>query len=295
MLAGMLGHHLTGVDLDFLRTLPSALVVDLDRQFERERQDPGMPSILWSILWEASAARRYGAPCLTQVEYRLRGQRFVMELDLAESPECGYLLRNPTIRLTAQLVTGGETMLDVGANAGFHALTAALFYKRVIAFEPTPATATRLERNVALSKFNHVTVERVALSDHDGTATLSINPTHCGANRLGASNGPASMRVALKRLDAMMTSLGQVDLIKIDVEGHECEVLAGASELVLRDRPTLIVEFNTPQQFERFRAMLPNGYAAMKVDLDGATTSIGNATAAVAARDVTFRGRFRGQ
>ncbi|MDZ4831832.1 MAG: FkbM family methyltransferase [Phycisphaerae bacterium] len=293
MLAGMLGHQLRSIDLDFLAALPAGLVVDLDHQFELERREPGMPSILWSILWEASAARRYGKPYPTRVEYRLRGKRFTMELDLAESPECGYLLRNPTIRLTAQLLTGGATMLDIGANAGFHALTAALFFRRVVAFEPTPATAARLERNVALSQFAHVDVQRVALSDRDGEATFQVNPIHCGANRLADSErAPTSaVRVELRRLDALMPTLGTVDMIKIDVEGHECEVLAGGLALIARDRPTLVVEFNTPPQFERFRAMLPPGYRALKVDLDGGTTALADASAAVTARDVTFRGR----
>ncbi|MFO0826912.1 MAG: FkbM family methyltransferase [Phycisphaerales bacterium] len=289
----MLGHHLSAIDVEFLRALPDGCTVDLDRQFELERREPGLPSVLWSILWEASAARACPAPCVKRVEFTLQGRRFVMALDLAESPECGYLLRNPTIRLTRQLMNGGATMLDVGANAGFHALTAALFFRRVVAFEPTPATASRLARSIELSGFAHVGLERCALSNRDGEATFLIDAAHCGANRLGeaATGGRQPTRVPLRRLDSMMDSISDVDFIKIDVEGHECEVLEGARGIVARDRPTLVVEFNAPQQFDRFVSLLPSGYRATTVDLDGAHAALASGTEAVRARDVTFLGR----
>ncbi|MBL9147513.1 MAG: FkbM family methyltransferase [Phycisphaerae bacterium] len=295
MVAGMLGHRLTPLDLDFLRAIPQGLVVDLDRQFDYRRSaDPsarGLESVLWSVLWEASATRRIGSPCPLLAEFRLRGKRFRMELDLAESPECGYALRNPTIELTSLLVAGGDVMLDIGANAGFHALTAACFYRRVVAFEPTPATADRLARSVALSGFGNVELERCALSNANGTATFAIDPTHCGTNRIGT--GAQTLSVPMRRLDDLVAergaSFGRVSLAKIDVEGHECEVLEGARELVARDRPTLFVEFNTAAHFDRFRAMLPAGYRACTVDVDGRETPIATAAQAVAVRDVTFR------
>lgn len=298
MVAGMLGHHLSAVDLDFLRSIPDGLTVDLDRQMEQESSDPGLPSVLWSMLWEASAARALGDRCPKRVHFALRGQRFTMELDLAESPECGYLLRNPTVKLT-KLLTGfagkGRTMLDIGANAGFHALTAGLFFRRVIAFEPTPATAARLERNIMLSALRHIDVKRCALSNRAGEATFSVDPGHCGTNRLGAAPGAApsgreagSITVPLRTLDSMANDIGRVDFIKMDVEGHECEVLEGAVKTIEQDRPQLFVEFNEPGQFDRFRSMLPRGYVASAPAIDGPGTIVTSGSAAVEARDVLF-------
>lgn len=291
--AGALGRHLTPLDLDFLRSLQSGVTLDLDRQLAyrssgtpRER---ALDSVLWSMLWEASAARLHGAPCPARVEFRLRGRRFVMELDLAECPECGYLVRNPTVELTAQLLVGGDTMLDVGANAGFHALTAACFFRRVLAFEPTPETAARLERNVTLSGAANVRVERVALSNRAGESSLVVNPSHCGANRIGDGDGA---RVPLRRLDDVLAECGdaatRIDFVKIDVEGHECEVAEGAQATFARHTPTLFVEFNSADQFARFRHLLPDPYRAFRVDVDGTRTAIADGAQAVAARDVTF-------
>lgn len=290
--AGALGRQLTDLDLDFLRALPDGLVVDLDRQLDASRASPDLPSVFWSMLWEASAARRLGASCPKRVEFRLGGRRFTMELDLAESPECGYLLRNPTVAITRRLLAGGETMLDIGANAGFHALSAALFFRRVVACEPTPATADRLARNVAISGFDHVTVERIALSDRAGEALLRIERGHCGSNRLGSGDAEG-IRVPIETLDALdaRSRLGRVDFIKIDVEGHECEVAAGARSVLERDRPTLMVEFNTPELFERFRTLLPSGYRSLHDRPDGTTGPIASGNEAVAARDVMFVGR----
>jgi FkbM family methyltransferase len=297
MVAGMLGHHLTSTDLAFLRAIPDGLVVDLDAQLDEEERDPGLPSVLWSMLWEASAARVFGDQCVKRVHFRLGDKRFTMELDLAESPECGYILRNPTVRLT-HLLAGfagkGRTMLDIGANAGFHALTAGLFFRRVIAFEPTPATAARLERNIMLSALRHIDVKRYALSDREGEASFTLNDRHCGANRIGSNAGSnaraATITVPLKTLDGIANEIGRVDFIKIDVEGHECEVLAGARKTVEQDRPQLFVEFNHPEQFDRFRAMLPRGYVAIAPGPRGSAegTIVTTGADAVRARDVLF-------
>lgn len=291
MVAGMLGHHLSGIDLDFLRALPDGLIVDLDRQLEAELRDPGLPSVFWSLLWEASAAKALGDRCLKRVHFSLRGQRFTMELDLAESPECGYILRNPTVKLT-RLLAGfagrGRTMLDVGANAGFHALTAGLFFRRVVAFEPTPATATRLERNIMLSALRHIDVKRFALSNRIGEASFAVDPGHCGANRIGDRPAAQSITVPLRTLDSIAADVGRIDFIKIDVEGHECEVLEGAKETIAQDRPHLFVEFNEPEHFNRFKAMLPRGYVASAPAIDGPGTIVTSGAAAVEVRDVLF-------
>jgi FkbM family methyltransferase len=299
MVAGMLGQCLSTIDRDFLLAIPDGITIDLDRQLDLEGTEPGLPSVFWSILWEASAADTLGRSVRKRVHFTLRGQRFTMDLDLSESPECGYLVRNPTVRLTKLLADfggKGRTMLDVGANVGFHALTAGLFFRRVVAFEPTPATADRLERNVMASALRHIDVRRCALSNRSGQAQFSVSRGHCGANRVAAgSHAEASaeaISVPLRTIDELAREspggLGKLDFIKIDVEGHECEVLEGGRETISHDRPKLFVEFNTPEQFDRFRSLLPPGYRPIRPEIDGSMSSIENGRAAVRARDVLF-------
>jgi FkbM family methyltransferase len=297
LLAGTVGAHLTELDRDFLKAIPDGTVVDLDRQLAMADTDPSLPSLLWSVLWEASARGAVEPGLKKRVEYRLAGKTFKMELDLGESPECGYLLRNPTPMLTGLLRAGGDLCLDIGANAGFHALTAGLFFKKVVAIEPTPATAERLRTNVVLSGFWHVRVEPIALGDADGEATLAVTPGHCGTNRI-ADGGRGGVRVPVRTLDALAIDAEgglaghRVDFIKIDVEGHERAVLAGGRETIARDRPDLFVEFNSAAAFEGFAAMLPKGYRAMApIGTKGQVRAIERTADAVAVRDVLFRGR----
>ena len=296
VLAGAVGAHLTELDRDFLKAIPDGTVVDLDRQLAMADEDPALPSLLWSVLWEASARGAIAPGLKKRVEYRLAGKAFKMELDLGESPECGYLLRNPTPMLTGLLRAGGDLCLDVGANAGFHALSAGLFFKKVVAVEPTPATAERLRTNVVLSGFWHVRVEPIALGESDGEATLAVTPGHCGTNRIASGGG--GMRVPMRTLDALAIDREgglaghRIDFIKIDVEGHERSVLAGGRETIARDRPDLFVEFNSAAAFEGFAGMLPKGYRAMApIGTKGQTRAIERAADAVAVRDVLFRGR----
>jgi FkbM family methyltransferase len=296
VLAGTVGSRLTELDRDFLKAIPDGTMVDLDRQLALADEDPALPSLLWSVLWEASARGTVPPGLRKRVEYRLAGKSFRMELDLGESPECGYLLRNPTPMLTGLLKAGGDLCLDVGANAGFHALSAGLFFRKVVAIEPTPATAERLRSNVVLSGFWHVRVEPIALGERDGEATLAVSPGHCGMNRI--ANGGGGVRVPIRTLDALAIDPEgglaghRIDFIKIDVEGHERAVLAGGRETIARDRPDLFVEFNSEAAFEGFRAGLPQGYRAMApIGTNGQVRPVERAADAVAVRDVLFRGR----
>lgn len=296
LLAGTVGAHLTELDRDFLKAIPDGTVVDLDRQLAMADRDPTLPSLLWSVLWEASARGAVAPGLRKRVDYRLAGKTFKMELDLGESPECGYLLRNPTPMLTGLLTAGGDLCLDIGANAGFHALTAGLFFKKVVAIEPTPDTAERLRTNIVLSGFWHVRVEPIALGDTDGEATLAVTPGHCGTNRIASEGG--GVRVPVRTLDALAfdpeggLAGHRVDFIKIDVEGHERAVLAGGCETIARDRPDLLVEFNSAAAFEGFAAMLPKGYRAMApIGTKGQVRPIERGGDAVEVRDVLFRGR----
>ena len=78
------------------------------------------------------------------------------------------------------------------------------------------------------------------LSDREGMAKLRINPDHPGDHRLAASG----VDVDAYTLDGVIerAGWGRVDLIKIDVQGAEALVLAGARQILARYRPALWVE-----------------------------------------------------
>lgn len=150
------------------------------------------------------------------------------------------------------LLRRGDVFVDVGANIGYYALLAASIVGpegRVVAIEPDPEHAALLERARDLNGFHHLTVHAVALSDSAGTATLHRNEENRGNQSLLAdcvSKEGGTVEVETRALDDLLAEvLGgrAVDVLKIDVEGAEARVLAGADRTLERDCPEILLEY----------------------------------------------------
>src|SRR5947209_7026365 len=143
-----------------------------------------------------------------------------------------------------KLISGDAVTVDVGANCGLYTRRLARLSRQVHAFEPSQQMARLLRRTSA----RNVSVHEIALSDHDGDAELFIpqgddGPVY-GLASLGARTDPStrlvSAHVPIARLDAVIDQ--DVAFVKIDVEGHELNVLNGAVELLERCQPVFLVE-----------------------------------------------------
>lgn len=148
----------------------------------------------------------------------------------------------------------GDCFLDVGANVGLYTLVAARIIGRsgrVHAFEPCTGTFERLQENVRLNRLNNVSCHQIALSNENARAELTLAKGGFDAwNSLGRPYmGEAAGRetVTTVTLDSFAKEhglAGRITAIKIDVEGWENQVLAGADELLsARDAPVLCIEF----------------------------------------------------
>ncbi len=154
----------------------------------------------------------------------------------------------PEIGLLRHVCHPDQLTLDIGANWGAYAYVASKFSGKVHCFEPQPGLARVLQRGVGRSA--NVVVHNVAVSNASGWAEMRIPRNDIGystiepENRLeekaDLSKGIAVVRVMTQRLDEL--ALSRVGFVKIDVEGHEIEVLQGGLELLARDKPSLIVE-----------------------------------------------------
>jgi len=147
------------------------------------------------------------------------------------------------IRLLPSLIDRGRNAVDVGANKGTYSYFMARLARLVYAFEPNPKMFAVLRRTVG----RNVTALPFALSDCSGAATLRVPSGRKGVSNQGSSLSAAKpmenfipVVVERKRLDEL--DLSAIGFIKIDVEGHEREVLAGAAQTISRDRPTLLIE-----------------------------------------------------
>jgi FkbM family methyltransferase len=151
----------------------------------------------------------------------------------------------PELIHLASIVERGRTALDIGANKGFYSYGLAARFQRVVAFEPNTTIAEDLRRS-ALAK---VEVHNVALSASNGVQELHV-PMVNGVQQDGWAsfdrfNLPdatdvLALEVPVRTLDSY--GLERVDFIKIDVEGHEPEVLAGAVDTLERNRPVVLAE-----------------------------------------------------
>ena len=163
-------------------------------------------------------------------------------------PEVSGLL----VGLAAQL----RVVYDVGANWGYYPLllgTEPRFQGTIHAFEINPRTAADLRGIVVGAGLTRrVAVHDFGLSDRNGEARLS-REKHSFLSRIVDPDDrrPADV-VRVRRLDDL--GLPPPDLIKIDVEGHEAGVLAGAKGTLVRDQPLVIIE--SWYQPERVGAML---------------------------------------
>jgi FkbM family methyltransferase len=145
------------------------------------------------------------------------------------------------------LVPSGSAVLDVGANIGFFSLSFAAWVGpegRVIAIEPEARNIASLRRRVARAGVSQVvTCVHAAAADRPGQVRLALNPGHPGDHHLAETGEP----VAAVTLDQLTTDEPRaVTLVKIDVQGAESMVLAGASRLIGQHRPAIFIEVHEP-------------------------------------------------
>lgn len=148
-------------------------------------------------------------------------------------------------RIISSLLPQSAALIDIGANHGFYALLAARTGKRVVAIEPDEGNLAVLRSNIALNQAD-VEVHAAALSDSNGEGWVYGDGDM--ASLLQAWQGVGKhfrQRVATVRLDDVMNGRwpGERLLIKVDVEGAEDKVLAGAQATIARDpKPFWLIE-----------------------------------------------------
>lgn len=182
-------------------------------------------------------------------------------LDLREGIDFSiYLLgafERSTVATLRKLVQPGDTVFDIGANIGAHTLGLACSvgpHGRVYAFEPTDFAFAKLKRNLALNPELESRTQPRQILLSSSAASLSpgqiyaswplesgglVHPKHRG--RLVTTQG-----ASVDTLDhfAQSEGLQRLDLIKIDVDGHELPVLLGGLRLLKEFRPILLMEMS---------------------------------------------------
>lgn len=139
-------------------------------------------------------------------------------------------------------VRPGDTFVDVGANVGIYSLIASRAVGpqgRVISVEPNPATFARLSRTVKENGISNITLCNVGLADAEAKAEL-FTGTSEGNDTASMLPGVSaqSVTVDVLPLDRLAEQCGveRIDYMKVDVDGFEHKVFAGAGKLMASGR-----------------------------------------------------------
>jgi FkbM family methyltransferase len=156
----------------------------------------------------------------------------------------------PTTRFLMSAVKPGHRAVDIGANAGYFALLLADLVGpggSVHAFEPNPELFALLGRSARVRNGSNLVPVQAALGEREGTGALYLSPdaSNSGLSTMSpdvAGEGADSLEVATRTLDGFCAEFALTpDLVKIDVEGHELAVLAGARRLLKAGRPRYVI------------------------------------------------------
>lgn len=203
----------------------------------------------------------------------------LVRLRNAETLGWSWLTHGPFEReeraVLADMAKRGGWVFDVGANVGLFSVSVAQVLTggaRLLAFEPLPANVTRLRGNLRRSGLDNVDVLQLAVAAEEGVAELvgTDDTAFSGlAASIDATRRGQLIRVRVGTIDRVWTERGEPDvsIMKLDIEGGEYDALRGATKLLDRCRPTLLIEAPTQDQLERIESLLrPAGYRTLQPD-----------------------------
>ena len=187
--------------------------------------------------------------------------RYKLYVDTRDQGLCANLLLDGfwEMGLTmymARTVRPGMVVVDVGANFGYYTILLGGLVGdngHVYAIEPAPLTAAMLRRSIKLNGLeDSTTVVEAAAGANAGAPALLYVPHREPKNAAVVTSpeavdqeGGTLYQVAEARIDALVAGRPRVDFIKIDAEGSEEAIVAGMLATLRRDKPLLVLEFNT--------------------------------------------------
>jgi FkbM family methyltransferase len=220
--------------------------------------------------------------------------------DMSITPELVFdaSYEGPEEHFVKKNLSGGDFMIDVGANIGLFTVLAARqvgTYGRVFAYEPNPAAMKLLTKSLVMNWMHERVARRpVAVGAAPGTVKLSFHPASLGgatADSEGLAGGAFSQTikalgeeelvvlpdVKCVRLDDEFSVDLPIKLLKIDVEGFEGQVLQGAKRLLERHCiQFIIVELleevaasRWGETLEEAKKLLTFGYSVCSLDAEG--------------------------
>jgi FkbM family methyltransferase len=161
----------------------------------------------------------------------------------------------PEARVIRALVKPGDHVLDIGANVGWYSKVLSGLVGssgRVYSLEPVPSTFKLLRYCVKKLGLRNVETIECAMSDRTGLATMEVPVYRWGGDNFyeaeivedgGEQSQLRRFTVRVDTVDSLFHNVpAEITFIKVDVEGHEVAVLRGATRVLSRTRPPLLLE-----------------------------------------------------
>jgi FkbM family methyltransferase len=196
--------------------------------------------------------KSYFASKLTGEIYRFcsLSENYKIEINLNDSSE-NYLWfgckPKEIINFLRSNLRPDSIFVDCGANIGIWTLIALEFIKKegvVHSFEPNPNLCQRLQKNLDYNNMGEqCSIHAVALSSNSKTEFLYLDDFNHQMGSLHKGNNENNkIKVLTKTFDSF--NMDRVNGMKIDVEGHETQVIKGATKTISSLKPWLVVELN---------------------------------------------------
>jgi FkbM family methyltransferase len=193
----------------------------------------------------------------------------------------GYFEKE-SLKLWSKLCKDSSVIIDIGANTGLYSILAKVNNpnSQVLSIEPIHTNFSVLKSNIKINKFQ-INTEQVALSNVKGVAKMymfkdklnymtSINSNRYEGNpEIIQGKEIVEVDVPLEKFSTLFNkyAFSSLDLIKIDVEGHEVEVLSSMIELIKKYKSTILVEILTNDVAESLNLLFKDlGYYFIEID-----------------------------
>lgn len=155
-----------------------------------------------------------------------------------------------------------DMFVDIGSHAALYSIILKTRFPHieVHAFEPDRTNLCQLYANLFVNKMqNRIQVHEHGLSNRDGKVTFDTSEETSSRGTRRISDG-GNIEIQVKRLDDVLDAKGRTVAIKIDVEGHECQVIEGAKAFLAANKCFLQIESSQENLSELKRKLEELGY-----------------------------------
>lgn len=151
-------------------------------------------------------------------------------------------------RIFNSVVKKGMVVVDLGANIGYYSLMAASLVSKtgmVYAIEPLPYNFSLLVKNIEINGFyDRIESVQMAISNRNGKARFFLGKADNLGTLMDYSDLPGTLKdnieVDTSTLDNFLSTRGNIDFLRMDIEGSECEVFEGMEKTLRQEIPPRI-------------------------------------------------------